>query len=126
MVTKNGKIKRTKKPKYMPMPGEIIKGPSVVVCTAPLKEGGSLVGSWEYTVVTRRKENGDWDITVKWWDSLEAGHITRLPDGVCKTIFRHQREIIQDSKKIRGQKAFQTAKRNAELAEADHEPGNIL
>lgn len=116
------KIKRTRKPKYVALPGEIIKGPSVVVCNAPMKEGGSLVQSWEYTVVTRRKENGDFDITIKWWDSSETGHVTRLPDGVCKTIFRHREEIITESKKIRGRKAFQTAKQNAEKTAVLEEP----
>lgn len=131
-MAKNGKAKRTRTPKLMTDPGEIVRGPTVVVCPAPLKEGmsfndavtgqKSMIPMWVYNISTWRKETGDWRVDAMWWDSNETGHVVHLPDKVCKTIFRHQQEIIQDAKKIRGQKAFQTAKHNAEKATALEDP----
>lgn len=121
MAKKNGKEKRPRTPKLLTEPGEIIKGPSVVVCTAPMKEGGMLAKPWIFNVTTRRKDTGDFQLTLQWWDGNHQGFWYDFPDGVCKTIFRHHREIIQDSKKIRGQRAFQTAKQNAEKAELGNE-----
>lgn len=127
MVTKNGK----RKPKLLTDMGEIAKGPSVVVCPAPMREGvpmkDAVTGktafpTWVWNVSTWRKDTGEWRVDLLWWDSNETGHVVHLPDGVCKTIFRHQREIIQEAKKVRGQKAYQTAVMNARAREI--EPGN--
>lgn len=102
------KIRIPRKKAYMALPDEVICGPTVVVVPVPISQGGSLRGVLEYLVTTRRNPVGDWSIIIKQFDQADTATVIRLPDAVCKTIFRHKDTAIAKCRTAAGHKAAAT------------------
>lgn len=96
--------------KFLVLPDEQVKGPSVVIETVPMEQGGALKGVRKYLVTTRRgPPNGEWAVEIILIDENDKSLVTRLPNGVVQMMNRHRESIIKDCRSAAGRRAYDTA-----------------
>ena len=118
---------KNRKPRFLVLPDEQVKGPSVVIESVPLEKGGSLAGVRKYMITTwRRPPKGQWLVEIILIDERDQSVVTRLPHGVVEKMNAHRESILAECRSEAGRKAYQSAVASgkAKFPPKSVEPGN--